>query len=105
MHRMMGVARLAEQAGFESAWMTNDIGGRTPYVVLATLATVTERMRLGVAVSNPVTRHPVELAQTVATLDEACNGRVVLGIGTGISWRSLVSDQWGKPIGLMREAV
>ena len=103
--QMMDAAPVAERAGFESAWMTNDIGGRTPYVVLATLATVTEKMRLGVAVSNPVTRHPVELAQTVATLDEACKGRAVLGIGTGISWRSLVSDQWDRPIALMRESI
>lgn len=103
--QMTEAAPLAERAGFESAWMTNDIGGRTPYVVLAGIATVTQKMRLGVAVSNPITRHPVELAQTVATLDEACDGRAVLGIGTGISWRSLVSDQWARPIALMREAV
>jgi 5,10-methylenetetrahydromethanopterin reductase len=102
---MTEAVRLAEQRGFESAWMTNDIGGRTPYVVLATWATVTESIRLGVAVSNPVTRHPVELAQTVATLDEACNGRVVLGLGTGISWRSIVGDQWARPIALMRESM
>ena len=103
--QMTEAVQVAERRGFDSAWMTNDIGGRTPYVVLATWATVTESIRLGVAVSNPVTRHPVELAQTVATLDEACNGRTVLGLGTGISWRSIISDQWAKPIGLMREAM
>ena len=103
--RIAETVRLAERYGFESAWMTNDVGGRTPYVVLAVCATVTKRVRLGVAVSNPVTRHPVELAQTVATLDEACKGRAVLGIGTGASWRSLISGEWANPIGLMREAV
>lgn len=103
--QMTEAVRLAEQRGFESAWMTNDMGGRTPYVTLACWAMTTERMRLGVAVSNPVTRHPVELAQTVATLDEASNGRVVLGIGTGNSWRSLTGDQLTKPIALMKEAI
>jgi len=103
--RMAETVRLAERCGFESAWMTNDVGGRTPYVMLAVCATVTNRVRLGVAVSNPVTRHPVELAQTVATLDEACDGRAVLGIGTGASWRALISGEWANPIGLMREAV
>jgi 5,10-methylenetetrahydromethanopterin reductase len=102
---MTETVRLAEGCGFDSAWMTNDMGGRTPYVTLACWAMNTERMRLGVAVSNPVTRHPVELAQTVATLDEASNGRVVLGIGTGNSWRSLTGDQLTKPIGLMKRAM
>ena len=103
--QMKEAVQLAEQSGFESAWMTNDIGGRTPYVVLASWAVVTRRMRLGVAVSNPVTRHPVELAQTIATLDEASNGRAVLGIGSGASWRSLISDQWVKPVGQVKEAI
>lgn len=103
--QIMEGAALAERSGFHSAWMTNDIGGRTPYVVLASIATLTKEMILGVAVSNPLTRHPVELAQTVATLDEASNGRVILGIGTGMSWRSLVSERWIKPISMMREAM
>lgn len=103
--QMTEAVRLAEQSGFESAWMTNDIGGRTPFVTLACWAMVTERVRLGVAVTNPCARHPVEIAQTMATLDEASNGRVVLGIGTGASWRSLISGRWDKPIGLMKETI
>jgi 5,10-methylenetetrahydromethanopterin reductase len=103
--QMTEAVRLAEQRGFDSAWMTNDMGGRTPFVTLACWAMSTERMRLGVAVSNPVTRHPVELAQTVATLDEACNGRAILGIGTGNSFRLVICDQLAKPIGFMQEAI
>ena len=103
--QMAEAVRLAEQSGFESAWAANDIGGRDPYIALASWVMVTQRMRLGVAVSNPYTRHPVELAQTIATLDEASNGRAVLGIGTGASWRSLIADHWGKPIGDIKESI
>ena len=95
----------AEKSGFDSAWLANDVGGRTPYVTLACSSMVTDTIRLGVAVSNPITRHPVELAQTAATLDEACNGRLVLGLGTGASWRSLISERWDKPIALMKESM
>lgn len=102
---MTETVRLAEQRGFESAWASNDIGGRDPYVALASWAMATERLRLGVAASNPYTRHPVELAQTIATLDEASLGRAILGLGTGASWRSLIADRWDKPIGALKEAM
>jgi 5,10-methylenetetrahydromethanopterin reductase len=96
---------LAERHGFDSAWASNDIGGRDPYVSLANWAMITERIRLGVCVTNPYTHHPVEIAQTIATLDEASDGRAILGIGTGASWRSLISGQWTRPIGDMKESV
>jgi 5,10-methylenetetrahydromethanopterin reductase len=102
---MTRAVELAEQSGFESAWMANDIGGRDPYIALARWAAVTERLRLGVAVSNPYTRHPVELAQTIATLDEASGGRSILGLGTGASWRSLIAGRWTKPLAYLKESV
>lgn len=102
---MTDAVQLAERSGFDSAWMANDIGGRDPYIALASWAMVTERIRLGVAVSNPYTRHPIELAQTIATLDEASGGRAVLGLGTGASWRSLIADRWIKPMRYLQESI
>ena len=43
----------------------------------------TERLVLGTAVTNPVTRHPGITAANAATLDEVSGGRFVLGIGAG----------------------
>src|SRR4051812_25021185 len=75
--------RLAEQWGYDSAWLGDDIGGRDPFIALTSWATATKSIRLGVAVTNPYTRHPVSIAATAATLDECSNGRAILGIGTG----------------------
>lgn len=102
---MTDYVRLAERRGFDSAWASNDIGGRDPFISLGNWASATERIQLGVCVTNPYTHHPVEIAQTIATLDEASRGRAILGIGTGASWRSLIAKQWTRPIGEMKESI
>jgi 5,10-methylenetetrahydromethanopterin reductase len=97
--------QLAERLGYDSAWLGDDIGGRDPFIALASWSTITQSIRLGVSVTNPYTRHPVSIAATLATLDECSNGRAVLGIGTGASWRSLISDRWIKPVGYIKESI
>jgi len=97
--------RLAEEAGFDSAWSCDDIGGRDPFIPMTSWALATKRIQLGIAVTNPYTRHPVAIAATIATLDEAANGRTILGLGTGASWRSLISDRWVKRVATMRETI
>jgi phthiodiolone/phenolphthiodiolone dimycocerosates ketoreductase len=99
--------RAAEAAGFDAAWWsdhflhwfppgvwTPDVSPmaaavRSPHAfldptaVMAAAATVTERIRLGTAVTDPVRRHPAVLAQTFLTLDHLSKGRAILGIGVG----------------------
>ena len=65
-------------------------GGRTQvdepleaWTVLTMMAAHSTRLRLGTEVTPLPLRHPVLLAQTVATLDVLSNGRAVLGLGGG----------------------
>jgi len=51
--------------------------------LMGACASVTENVKLISAVTEPIRRHPVLLAQTFLTLDHISNGRVVLGIGAG----------------------
>ena len=51
--------------------------------VLAGLAAVTERVRLGPLVSPTSVHHPALLANRAATIDRISNGRFVLGLGAG----------------------
>src|SRR5579884_41893 len=51
--------------------------------VLAGLASVTGRIRLGSLVSGNLYRHPAVLANAAVTIDHISNGRVVLGLGAG----------------------
>ncbi len=82
-------ARAAEAAGFDDVWTLDSplLAGRLgdPYVTLAACAGTTSRVRLGVAVTNPVTRHVVVTAAAILSLDDLAGGRAVLGIGSGDS--------------------
>ncbi|HEY7032415.1 MAG TPA: LLM class flavin-dependent oxidoreductase [Thermomicrobiales bacterium] len=80
--------RLAEELGFASAWVDDDI--LTPgyvdfeaWTLLAALARDTSRLRLGTLVAVPTFRHPSFLAAQVITLDHLSGGRAQLGFGAG----------------------
>ena len=77
-------ARAAEAAGFDGIFFADSqLNSLDPFQVLSTIASQTERLRLGTAVSNMVYRDPSVLANSAATLNEISNGRAVLGLGTG----------------------
>jgi 5,10-methylenetetrahydromethanopterin reductase len=79
-------ARRAEEAGFDGLAVVDsqNLAG-DPYVGLALAARETAGLRLGTAVTNPVTRHPAVTAAAAVTLQVASQGRFVLGIGRGDS--------------------
>jgi probable F420-dependent oxidoreductase len=54
-----------------------------PFVALAAMAAVTERIALGTGVSLIDQHHPITLAKTVASLDRVAEGRFELGVGPG----------------------
>ena len=51
--------------------------------VVAALAAVTERLRLGTLVCGNTYRHPAVLANIAAAVDNISGGRLVLGLGAG----------------------
>jgi 5,10-methylenetetrahydromethanopterin reductase len=66
------------------------------YVSLAYAATRTSRVRIGTGVTNPVTRHPAVTAGAVTSLQKLSGGRMVLGIGSGDSALSNISERPAK---------
>ncbi len=80
---MVSLARRAEAAGFESAWVAETRLTRDAITPVAAIALGTERMRIGTGIVNVYTRGPVLLALTFATLDELAPGRIVMGLGAG----------------------
>src|SRR5436309_48938 len=77
-------ARAAEEAGFSTVWFAENAFARGAMSGLAASALATSSIRLGVGVFNPFNRHPTLIAMEMAALDELSDGRVVLGIGSGI---------------------
>jgi len=78
------VCDCAERLGFHSVWVGDSLTAKPRLDALTTLAAVagrTKRLRLGTAVFLAALRHPILVAQTVASLDWLSQGRVDLGIG------------------------
>src|SRR6185295_19741827 len=84
--RMIDLAVLAEQMGFDSVWVGDSIVARPRFEALTTLAVIaarTTRVELGTAVYITPLRHPVPQAHTVGNLDLLSGGRLLFGIGIG----------------------
>src|SRR3954470_6215173 len=120
---LVKAAALAEQAGFEAAWISDhfhpwlDEQGHSPFVwaVLGGVARATERLRVTTAVTAPTVRIPpaviAQAAATTAELFEANGqrGRFALGVGTGEALNEhILGDHWPTPevrLSMLEEAV
>jgi len=79
-------ARLADEMGFSTLWLLDShLLFHEVYTLLGALAVATKTIRLGTAVTNPLTRHPSVTASAFSTLAELSDGRAMLGIGVGDS--------------------
>ena len=79
----VGLIKAGEEFGFDLAWITDQTFYRDPYVLASLALHATERISVGIGVTNPYTRHPAMTARAVATMNELAPGRVHLGIGAG----------------------
>jgi probable F420-dependent oxidoreductase len=84
-HTHIPVRRTAAHPGTGDETLPDDRYLRTldPWVSLATVATVTSRIRLATAVALPVESDPITLAKSIATVDHLSGGRVTIGAGFG----------------------
>jgi probable F420-dependent oxidoreductase len=76
------LARRAEAADVDVLLGTDHVGRRAALPLLQAAASVS-RLRIGTYVLNNDFRHPVLLAQDLATLDIVTDGRVEIGLGAG----------------------
>jgi probable F420-dependent oxidoreductase len=90
--RLGAYARQAEESGFDSLWVIEHllaapalyaVAWHDPFTVLAHVAAVTERAKLGTAIIVLPLRHPAIVAREVISLDYLSGGRFIFGVGTG----------------------
>ncbi|HMK12055.1 MAG TPA: TIGR03560 family F420-dependent LLM class oxidoreductase [Acidimicrobiales bacterium] len=95
---------------FESAWTMDHFYPLTPpmdgthlesWTMLAALAALTTRLRLGCMVNGMHYRHPAVTANAAVTVDHISGGRFNLGLGAG--WFEPESNAYGIPLGTLKE--
>ena len=95
------LVRLAEEHGFDSAWVSEHHGASDGYLpsllpMLAALAATTARIELGTGIVLTPFHDPIRLAEDAAVVDQLSNGRVILGLGIG--WREEEFRMFGVPM-------
>lgn len=107
-HTPEALARLAIQAeelGYDYFWYADEKFYRDPYVGLTLVALKTKKIRLGVCVTDPYSRHPALSAMANASLAEIAPGRVVLGFGAGGSGFPQMGIRQEKSVVALREGI
>jgi 5,10-methylenetetrahydromethanopterin reductase len=76
--------RQIEDAGFDCLWVCDSsLHARDVFGYLTLAAVNSRRIRLGVSVFQPFTRHPAIDVNGMATLNEISGGRAMMAIGAG----------------------
>ena len=80
-------AARAEELGYHSLWVQEQIIGATPALepltLLSYVAGVTRKIRLGAAVIVLTTRNPVVLAKELGSIDQMSEGQLIVGVALG----------------------
>lgn len=108
---LAATARRAEAMGIDVLVIPDHlIGQLAPVPFMATVAAVTERLRIGTFVLNNDLRHPAVLAQDLASLDVLSGGRLEIGLGAG--WNvpeyraiGLPFDSVGRRVSRLAESI
>ena len=87
----LALAQAADEAGFGAVWLAEHhflgdyCSASAPDMLLAALARETRRIGLGFAVVPLPLHDPVRVAERLATLDLISDGRMMWGVGRGVS--------------------
>ncbi len=73
--------QLAEELGYESAWVAEGHGG-DQFSILTACALATSRIRLGTSISSVYVRSAPTIAMAAACVDHFSGGRFILGLGS-----------------------
>jgi 5,10-methylenetetrahydromethanopterin reductase len=94
--KIVEAIEFAESARVDEVWLGDEgPSGWDPFAICAAAAMRTSRIILGVAVANPITRHPGVTTLNAMTISELSHGRFRLAYGPG---GSLPLDPFGLQV-------
>ena len=103
---LVRLVKIAEDVGFEYAWITDHYNNKNVYETLALIAANTETIKMGPGVTNPYVRSPAISASAIATIDEISDGRATFGIGPGDKATfDALGIEWTKPVSTIKAAI
>jgi phthiodiolone/phenolphthiodiolone dimycocerosates ketoreductase len=77
-----------------------------PVMMMGAAGAATEKIKVGVAVTDTIRRNPAMLAQAALTADHLAEGRAILGLGSGERMNvEPYGLEWRKPVGRLEEAL
>jgi len=111
--RIYRMCERAEELGFDFGTFTHHRFSperpflSSPFVSMSALAARTSRLELVTTVLVLPLYHPLDVAETVASLDHVSGGRVILGVGTGYREYEAraVEVRFDKRVSRMTEAI
>jgi alkanesulfonate monooxygenase SsuD/methylene tetrahydromethanopterin reductase-like flavin-dependent oxidoreductase (luciferase family) len=100
---LIGLARLAADKGFKQIWVNDNLRYRNQMVVLTAIAAHVP-IRLGTAVMVPYFHNPLDVADSLGSLSELCEGREIsIGIARGDLGQAPQHVQASKPVAMVSE--
>jgi 5,10-methylenetetrahydromethanopterin reductase len=97
------LAKTAEGLGFGCVWLQEG-GGWGAIPLAASILVKTKTIKVGTGIVSPFRRHPLSLVEDATTLNEASNGRFILGMGSS-PHQLKTTGIWVSQLKGMREAV
>ncbi|MBI3250032.1 MAG: LLM class flavin-dependent oxidoreductase [Deltaproteobacteria bacterium] len=91
---MMEIAKLADEANFDSVW-NGEFFNRNGLVTLMAVALNTKKTKIATGIAYAYMRNPVLNATGAMDIDEVSDGRLILGLGSGT--KSMNEGWYGQP--------
>ncbi|CAO0828756.1 hypothetical protein SMICM17S_04623 [Streptomyces microflavus] len=105
-HLILPFARRAEELGFGSVWVVEDLGFRGGVAQAASVLASTSRIRVGIGLLPAGARNVAFAALEIATLAQLFPGRTDVGVGHGMpGWMRSVGQWPRSPLTFLEEYI
>ncbi|GIE98870.1 N5,N10-methylene tetrahydromethanopterin reductase [Paractinoplanes rishiriensis] len=101
-----GFAAELDERGVDDLWVVEDLGWAASISMAALALAATDRIRVGIGIAPAALRNPALLAMELAPLARIHPGRLVAGLGHGVTeWMRKVGADRTRKLALLEETI